>query len=83
MRFFANFEFKKGRINLFEEDYRVELYQDELSVKFNFRRDTTLDVVIGNKSVGLNVIDLVNNSMKELVVKQARQLNRKSSKFEE
>lgn len=83
VKFHADFVFKRGRINLYDENYRVELYQDDLSVLFNFRRDTTLTVVIGNKSVGLNVIDLETLTRKELVAKQSRQARRKSSFFEE
>lgn len=81
MRFFANFVFSKGRINLLEESYKVELYQDDLSIKFTFRRDTTLDVIIGNQSVGLNVVDTELNIVKELVAKQARERARKNSLF--
>jgi hypothetical protein len=73
VRFLANFLFSKGRINLIEDTlHKVELYQDDLSVKFSFRRDTTLEVSIGNRSVGLNVIDLNSGVITELVGRQAR-----------
>jgi|LauGreDrversion4_2_1035121.scaffolds.fasta_scaffold68907_2 hypothetical protein len=42
-----------------------------------------MNVVIGNKSVGLNVIDLTTMTLKELVSKQSREIRRKSSIFEE
>jgi hypothetical protein len=48
--------------------YKVELYQDDLSLKLDFRRDTTFEIKIGNRSVGLNLIDQ-NNVVKEIVVR--------------
>ena len=69
VRFNANFIFKRGRINLIDQMYKVELYQDDLSLKLDFRRDTTFEIKIGNRSVGLNLIDQY-NVVKEIVVRQ-------------
>jgi hypothetical protein len=40
-----------------------------LSLKFEIRRDTSFDIEIGNRNVGINVVDLKTEKVKELVVK--------------
>jgi hypothetical protein len=47
----------------------VELYQDDLSVKLGFRRDTSFEIVIGNRNVGVNVVNTLTGLVKELIVK--------------
>lgn len=53
----ANLIFKRGRINLVEDFHTVELYQDDLSVIFNIKRDTSFTVSVANRNVGINVHD--------------------------
>ena len=62
-----------------DDTYRVELYQDDLTIGFNFRRDSSFELSIGNRSVGLNVIDLEDNILKEIVVRQGVRKLRKGS----
>jgi hypothetical protein len=52
-------------------------------LQFNFRRDTTLDVSIENKSVGLNVLEYWTGKVTQLVGKQDRVKMRRNSEFEE
>ena len=70
MKFSLNFLFKRGKINLIEpQGHRVELYQDDLSVKLGFRRDTSFEIAIGNRNVGVNVVNTLTGLVKELIVK--------------
>lgn len=64
-----------------DEEYRVEVFQDDLSLKFSFKRDTTFSCGITNKSVGLNVVEIENGieTLKELVSKKGQANSRKNS----
>lgn len=74
IKFRANLNFGKGRINLLNSDHKVQLYQDDLQVVFDLFRDTSFKAGIINRSVGVNVIDMARNLEKKLIVKQEEEV---------
>jgi hypothetical protein len=69
IKFRANLTFGHGRISLLNSAHKVQLYQDDLEVVFDLFRDTSFKASIVNKSVGVNVIDVRNETKKEIIVK--------------
>ncbi len=65
--------FSKGKLRLFDSIYAIEVFQEELIIGFNLRRDSTFETVISNRNVGVNVItqeeDMVEPDIKEIVKK--------------
>ncbi len=80
VKFSLNFLFQSGRINLIDvQGHKVELYQDDLTVALDFRRDTSFEIAIGNRNVGINIIDAHTHTIKELIVKHIHEEEKKEA----
>ena len=59
--------------------HKVELYQDDLTVVLDFRRDTSFEIAIGNRNVGINIVDAQTRAVKELIVKHIHEEEKKEA----
>jgi hypothetical protein len=48
-------------------------------VALDFRRDTSFEIAIGNRNVGINIIDAHTHTIKELIVKHIHEEEKKEA----
>ena len=56
VKFNINCIFEKGQFLLEEESYCIELYNEYLALEVSIRRDESLDLLLSNKNVGVNIL---------------------------